>query len=133
MSRPRVVLADDHEQLLAAASRLLAPDFEIAATVTDGPAALSAAARLDPDVVVLDLSMPGFDGIEVARRLRDAGSRAAVVILTVHDDPELLRACLETGALGYVLKSRMAQELAVAIRAACAGQGFVSPALGATQ
>jgi DNA-binding NarL/FixJ family response regulator len=130
MSRARVLLADDHQPLLAAASRLLQTEFDIVATVTDGTAALRAAARVEPDVVVLDISMPGVDGIETARRLRAAGSRAAVVMLTVHDDPDLLRVCLEAGAVGYVLKSRMALELAPAVRAALAGHRFVSPMPG---
>jgi DNA-binding NarL/FixJ family response regulator len=125
--RPRVLLADDHQPLLAAASRLLESEFDIAATARDGATALGAAARVDPDVVVLDISIPVVDGIEATRRLRAAGSRAAVVILTVHDDPDLLRVCLDTGALGYVLKSRMARELAIAVRAAVAGHRFVSP------
>jgi DNA-binding NarL/FixJ family response regulator len=130
MSRARVLLADDHQPLLAAASRLLQTEFDIVATATDGTAALRAAARLEPDVVVLDISMPGVDGIETARRLRAAGSRAAVVILTVHDDPDLLQASLETGALGYVLKSRMAAELGPAVRAALTGHLFVSRGVG---
>src|SRR5262245_51971742 len=106
MTRARLVIADDHAPLVAAVERLLADEFDVVGTASDGPAALRAAARLDPDVVVLDISMPDLDGIEVARRLKAAGSRAKVVLLTVHDDPDLVRAALAAGALGYVLKSR---------------------------
>ena len=130
-TRPRLVVADDHAPLLAAAERLLAAEFDVARTARDGRGALQAIADVDPDAVVLDLAMPELDGIEVARRLRAARSRAKIVILTVHDDPDLLRAALEAGALGYVLKSRMSTELALAIRAALGGRIFVSAVRGA--
>jgi DNA-binding NarL/FixJ family response regulator len=116
--------------MLAAAERLLAAEFDVVGTAGDGPAALRAATRLDPDAVVLDVSMPNLDGIEVARRLRAAGSRAKVIILTVHDDLDLLRAALDAGALGYVLKSRMPAELVLAIRVALTNRIFVSPVKG---
>jgi DNA-binding NarL/FixJ family response regulator len=124
-------VADDHVPLLAAVRRLLAAEFDVVRTASDGQAALHAVADVDPDSVVLDLSMPELNGIEVARRLRGARSRAKVVVLTVHDDPDLLRAALEAGALGYVLKSRMSADLGPAIRAALAGRIFVSPVRGA--
>src|SRR5262245_24683498 len=127
MTRARLVIADDHAPMVAAVERLLADEFEVVGTAGDGPVALRAAARLDPDVVVLDISMPDLDGIEVARRLKAAGSRAKVVLLTVHDDPDLVRAALAAGALGYVLKSRMPSELVPAIHAALSDRIFVSP------
>jgi len=109
---------------------LLAQEFDVVGTAADGSIALHAAARLDPDAVVLDISMPNVDGIEVARRLRAAGSKAKVIMLTVHDDPDFLRAALDAGALGYVLKSRLRADLIPAIRAALAGRIFVSPVKG---
>jgi DNA-binding NarL/FixJ family response regulator len=130
-TKPRLVVADDHVPLLAAVQRLLAAEFDVVRTARDGRTALRAVADVDPDAAVLDLSMPELDGIEVARRLRAARSRTEVVVLTVHDDADLLRAALEAGAVGYVLKSRMSAELVPAIRAALAGRIFVSPVRGA--
>jgi len=130
-AKPRLVVADDHAPLLAAAQRFLAAEFDVVRTASDGLAALQAVADVAPDAVVLDLSMPGLDGIEVARRLTAARSRAKVVVLTVHDDPDLLRAALEAGAHGYVLKSRMTADLVPAVRVALAGRIFVSTVRGA--
>lgn len=124
-------MADDHAPWLAAARRLLAAEFDVVRTARDGRAALEAVVDTDPEAAVLDLSMPEMDGIEVARRLRAARSRAKIVILTVHDDADLLRSALEAGALGYVLKSRMSAELVRAIRAALTGRIFVSAVRGA--
>ena len=82
---------------------------------------------MKPDLCVVDISMPIICGIEAATKLKDSGSAAKIVFLTVHEDPDFLRAALETGALGYVVKSRMASELSGAIRGALAGRLFVSP------
>jgi len=111
-------------------ARLLAGEFDVVGTAADGSVALHAAAHLDPDAIVLDISMPNVDGIEVARRLRASGSRAKVIMLTVHDDPDFLHAALEAGALGYVLKSRLPADLLPAIRSALAGRIFVSQVKG---
>ena len=92
-------------------SQLLEPEFEVVTTVRDGRAALEEAARLDPDMLILDISMSGMDGIEAARHLRAAGSRAKIVFLTVHGDPDFVRAGLAAGATGYVVKSRLASDL----------------------
>jgi DNA-binding NarL/FixJ family response regulator len=122
-------LADDHEEFLAVERRLLEPEFDVLTTVRDGRAAVEAAARLAPDVVVLDVSMPVLGGIEAARALRAEGSRAVVVFLTVHGDPEYVRAALSSGALGYVAKSRLASDLLPALREAVAGRPFISPSI----
>jgi len=127
MTRARLVVADDHAPMVTAVERLLAGEFDIVGTARDGSVALRTVTCLDPDVAVLDVSMPDLDGIEVARRLKAAGSRAKVVLLTVHDDPDLVRAALDAGALGYVLKSRMPSELVTAIHAALTNRIFVSP------
>jgi DNA-binding NarL/FixJ family response regulator len=79
--------------------------------------------------VVLDISMPVLSGIEAARRLKAAGSPARIVFLTMHADPDYVRAALETGALGYVIKSRLATDLLPCIREALAGRPFVSPSI----
>jgi DNA-binding NarL/FixJ family response regulator len=129
LSRARVLLADDHEDFLAVETRLIEPEFDVVKTVGDGRAVLEEAAKLDPDILVLDISMPLLSGIEAAQRLQAAGSRARVVFLTVHDDPDYVRAALAAGATGYVLKCRLASELLRAMRDASAGLPFVSPSI----
>src|SRR5262245_4391185 len=129
MARVRVLLADDHTDVLAAVARILESEYDVVAAVGDGQAALDAAARLEPDVLVLDISMPVLGGIEAARRLRPAGSGAKVVFLTVHQDADSVRAALAAGAQGYVVKCRLVSDLPLALREALAGRSFVSPSI----
>ncbi len=123
----RVLLADDNEAMLARVAAMLPPSCVVVAAVTDGRAALAAAQQLLPDVIVLDLSMPGLNGIEVATRVRALGLPSAVVFLTVHDEEELIEAAIEAGGLGYVVKTRLASDLGLAVREARGGRAFVSP------
>ena len=129
MERPRVVLADDHHAVLNMVTRLLAPRFDVVGAAGDGLEALRLITALQPDAVVLDLTMPGLGGLAVAARLRQAGLTAAIVILTVTEDPALADAALAAGALGYVTKARAATELVPAVEAALAGHRFVSGSL----
>lgn len=126
MQRPRVVLADDHRAVLEAVERLLAPHFDVVGAAHDGLEALEMATTLRPDAVVLDLGMPGLDGLAVAGRIRQAGLTPAIVILTVSEDPGLVAAAEAAGALGYVTKARAASELVSAVEAALDGRHFVS-------
>ena len=123
------MVADDHQTVLDTVAALLAPEFDIVGTAHDGGALLETAARLDPDLVVLDISMPVFNGLEVARRLKKEGARAKVVFLTVHDDEDFVREALAAGAAGYVLKASMAVDLTHAIREALAGRIFISSSI----
>jgi DNA-binding NarL/FixJ family response regulator len=125
----RVLMADDHAATLAQAARLIGEQHEVIGTVSDGLALLSAAARLDPDLIVLDISMPGVDGLEAARRLKAAGCRSRMVFLTVHEDADYARAALSLGADAYVVKSRVASDLMLAISEAMASHQFVSPSI----
>lgn len=127
MARARILLADDHKEIRDRAVRLLEPEFEVVGTVADGNALVKASAQLKPDVCVLDISMPGLGGIEAAIKLRENGSQARIVFLTVNEDSDFVRAALRTGALGYVVKSRMASDLCPAINGAIRGRLFVSP------
>ena len=127
MRRIRVILADDHEAMLDRIAKLLITECDVVGTATDGRQALEAARVLKPDVMVLDISMPVMNGIETARRLREAGAKTRIVFLTVHDDPDYTREALETGALGYVIKPRIASDLMTAINEVHAGRIFVSP------
>jgi DNA-binding NarL/FixJ family response regulator len=110
--RPRVLLADDNALILEKASALLAKDFDLVAAVTDGRQALNASLQLDPDVAVLDISMAELDGLQTARELTRAGSRAKIVMLTMHDSDDYVAAAVGSGAQGYVLKTRMLADLA---------------------
>jgi DNA-binding NarL/FixJ family response regulator len=126
LSRPRVLLVDDNKAFLVHEADALSFEYEIVASVTSGAAALEAAARLNPDAVVLDISMPGMTGLDVAEELRKADSKAAIVFLTVHEDEEFVRAATAAGGLGYVVKSQLAIDLKRALEAALAGRPFRS-------
>jgi len=125
----RVLLADDHSAVLAQTINLLIGMFDIVGSVGNGPDLIKAAAQLDPDVVVLDITMSGIDGIEAARQLQRDGCRAKLVFLTVHDDLDYVQAALQAGGSAYVVKSRLASDLVTAVREALAGRRFVSPTI----
>ena len=99
----------------------------VVGSVKDSRRALEAALILKPDVIVLDISMPGLSGLEVASRLREAGSTAALVFLTVHDEDDIILAAKAAGAIGYVVKPRLGSDLTLAVQEARAGRPFVSP------
>ena len=123
----RVLVVDDNEAMLARVRAVLARECEVVGSATEGQAALEAAETLRPDVIVLDISMPGISGLEVATRLRKVGSTAAVVFLTVHDEEEVVLAAQAAGARGYVLKSRLVADLLAAVREVRGGGSFTSP------
>ena len=126
-SKPaRVLLVDDNDTVRARAARVLGKSCEIVGTVEDGPTAIEVAQALQPDVIVLYISMPGMTGFEVAARLRETGSRAAIVFLTVHDDEACVLAAKAAGVLAYVVKSRLGSDLMPAVSEARAGRPFVS-------
>ena len=127
MARARILLADDHKEIRDRAVRLLEPEFEVVGAVADGNALVRLSAQLKPDICIIDISMPYLNGIEAAIKLRENGSEARIVFLTVNEDSDFVRAALKTGALGYVVKSRMATDLCVAINGAIRGDLFVSP------
>jgi DNA-binding NarL/FixJ family response regulator len=126
MGCPRVLLADDRPGIRERVTELLQPDFDIVAIAQNGQQAVEAASTLNPDVVVLDISMPILNGIQVASRLRDLGCGAKVIFLTVHEDPDYVEAALSVGALGYVFKSRVATDLVPAVRSVLQGLRFMS-------
>ena len=126
VSQIRVLVADDHKQMLEYVSGLLSAACDVVASVSDGQAALDAALKLHPDVVILDISMPVLNGIQAAKRLLAAQPDAKIVFLTVDKDPDTCRAALATGALGYVLKPRLGTDLLLAIREAKFGRSFIS-------
>jgi DNA-binding NarL/FixJ family response regulator len=129
VKRARILLADDHDEMRDRVKRHLEHEFEVLGSVDDGFALLEAAARLQPDVCLLDISMPVLNGIEVSNQLKQDGSTAKVIFLTIHEDPDFLQAALRTGAKGYVIKRRLASDLRAAIREVLAGGIFISAPL----
>jgi DNA-binding NarL/FixJ family response regulator len=129
MNAPRILLADDHEEMLQTLVGILEDEFQIVGTADNGMRALQLTASLAPDIVVLDISMPEVNGIEAAWRLREECSLAKVVFLTAHNDPDLVEAAMSAGALGYVLKSHLATDLVSAIWQASVGKTFISPSI----
>lgn len=129
MSRPRVLLADDHRVVSEGLKRLLADDFELVGVVEDGRALVTAARKLQPDVIVADITMPHLNGIEAMAQLKKDNAHVKVVFLTMHQDPAYARRALEAGAAGFVVKHSAPAELVMAIQAALKGQTFITPAL----
>ena len=127
MSKVRILVADDHAGVREFVEGMLEPTFEVIGMVGNGKALVETARRLQPDVIITDISMPILNGIEAAKQLKQSGSRAKVVFLTVHSDPEIVRACLNVGACGYIVKPRMDSDLLPAVREALAGRIFLSP------
>jgi DNA-binding NarL/FixJ family response regulator len=123
----RVLIVDDNDAMVVRAAAALKTTCDIVGHARDGLTALHAVRNLHPDVIVLDIAMPGMNGFEVAERLRATGSKAAVVFLTVHDEEGFVEAARAVGAIGYVVKPRLASDLRVAVREAHAGRPFVSP------
>jgi DNA-binding NarL/FixJ family response regulator len=127
MKKPRLLLADDHVILLQGLKVLLEPEFDIVATVSDGRAVLAAAAEVQPDLILLDISMPGLNGIEAARQLRNSHPAAKLVILTMHSDLGFVRAAMEAGVSGYILKQSAATELTTALQEVSKGHRYITP------
>ena len=128
--RARVVLADDHPEILEDLRALVEREFEVIATVGDGHALVAAAEALDPDVIVTDIAMPGLNGITAAARILASNPAARIVFVTAHNHPVLMQKGLTTGALGYVLKLTAGDDLLPAIRAALRGERHLSPTVG---
>jgi DNA-binding NarL/FixJ family response regulator len=127
MKKPRVLLADDHCVVAEGLRSLLEPHFEVVGIVSNGRDLLAAATRLDPDAVVLDITMPALNGIDAARQMRTAGLRAKVVFLTMHREVTYAARAMEAGASGFVLKHSAASELVTAIHESIKGGTYITP------
>lgn len=127
----RLLLVDDHEVVRSGLRMLLdnEQDMEIVGEAGTAAEALEAAARLLPDVILMDIGLPDMSGIEVAQRIREAQPEAAIVALTIHEDNEYFFRMLEAGATGYVPKRAAPDELLTAIRAAAQGEVYLYPSL----
>lgn len=127
MSKPRILIADDHQILAEGLRSLLETEFEVVGVVADGRELVASAKKHRPDVIVADVTMPSLNGIEAAVQLRDAGVKVNVVFLTMHRDVAYARRAMETGAAGFVLKHSAASELVTAVREALQGRTYVTP------
>jgi DNA-binding NarL/FixJ family response regulator len=128
----RIVVADDHQVVRAGFAELLdtQPDFTVVATAADGAEAVRACRELSPDVVLMDIRMPGMDGIQATRQLTASGpSRPRVLILTTFDLDEYVYDALRAGASGFLLKDVTAERLFDAVRVIAAGQALLAPAI----
>ncbi len=125
----RVVIADDHGIVLAGLRAVLAaePDIAVLAEATDGRAAIAAVQQQQPDLLVVDLSMPGLNGVEVIRRLHELCPATRVVVLSMHAAPEYVRPALRAGAAGYLVKGSGLEDLVRALRVVAAGGTFLGP------
>jgi DNA-binding NarL/FixJ family response regulator len=127
MSRPRILLADDHALVAAGICKLLEPEFDIVGTVETGRALVEAAPALNPDVILLDISMPLLNGIDAATRIKQSVPGAKLIFITVHNDPNYVAEAFRAGASGYLLKRSAASELAAAIHQVLRGQLYLTP------
>ena len=127
--QPTILIADDHKMFAEGLASLLEDDFELVGTVSDGQALVAEATRLSPEVIVVDISMPVLNGLDATRQLKQAGSPAKIIFLTMHADARLLSEAFRCGAAGYVLKQSAGEELVFAIREVIAGRRYITPTI----
>jgi DNA-binding NarL/FixJ family response regulator len=131
MGRKRILLADDHAEMLEELRSLLDSDYEIVGAVENGEKLVEAATTLKPDLIVSDISMPVMTGFEAAARIREAGISTKIIFLTVQSSSAYLKKARALGADGYVLKVYTNEQLPTAISSVLTGARYVSPQLTA--
>ena len=129
MARARIVIADDHSLVLEAYRQLLEPDFDVAGTASNGQELLNIAPALNPDIILLDISMPTMNGLEVTKQLRAAVPHAKIIFVTMMSEPFYISQAFQLGASAYVLKQSASAELLSALNAALKNQRYISPQL----
>jgi DNA-binding NarL/FixJ family response regulator len=127
MSKPRILLADDHALVLEGFRRILEGQYDLVGTVEDGRALLDAAKALSPDLVILDVSMPLLNGIDAAAQLKKLQPKIKIIFVTMHADRDYVRSAFEAGASAYLLKRSAVDELEQAIRAVISGHSYITP------
>jgi DNA-binding NarL/FixJ family response regulator len=127
MAKPRVILADDHTLILEAFEKLLAPECDIVARVTDGRALIEAVKEHRPDIVVLDLGMPLLNGLDAARQIKQNDKTVRLVFVTMNEDPDIAAEAFRAGGSAYLLKRSAGSELLTAIREAMRNRSYVTP------
>ena len=126
LSRVRILAADDNPAILNHVAEMLQTDYQIVGAVTDENSVCMEVEKLGPDLIVLDISMGARNGIEIAQHLREQGYAGEIIFLTVHEDPDFVSAAIGAGGRGYVIKSRMNADLALAIKSVLSHRIFVS-------
>jgi len=126
MQKIRVMMADDNAEMLVAASTIVASEFEAPETFLDGDSLLAAIFPRQPELIILDVGLGESSGFDVARQLAARGCSSKVLFLTVNEQEEFVNAGLAIGALGYVFKSQLSEDLIPAMKSALAGRQFVS-------
>lgn len=129
MSRAKILLADDHVLIAQALTHLLAAEFDVVGTVSDGRALLKMAGELKPDVVVVDIGMPLLNGLDAAEQLKTFHPQIKIIFLTQNREPRFAVEAFRRRASGYLLKDSAASELTLAIREALRGRSYVSPVI----
>jgi DNA-binding NarL/FixJ family response regulator len=127
MKRPRVLIADDHRLLREAFAQLLEPSCDVVGAVGDGHAMLTAAREHQPDIIVLDIGMPGMNGLDAARQLKRELPQINVIFLTMNEDPDVAAEAFRCGASAYLLKNSAASELRQAIQEVVHGRSYITP------
>lgn len=127
MDRIRLLLADDHVMFAQGIESLLGDEFELLGKAENGEQLVEATLRFQPDVILVDISMPVLNGFDAVRKIRESGSQARIIFLTMHDDAMLLAEAFRCGASGYILKHAAGEELINAIREVARGHNYVSP------
>ena len=129
MTRPRVLIADDHRMVAEGLRSLLEPEFELVEIVEDGRQLIDAAKRLAPDIIVADITMPQLNGLDAVEQIRREGCKAKIIFLTMHKDATYAARALSAGASGFVLKHSASSELLKAVRESLGGRTYVTPVI----
>lgn len=127
--KPRLLLVDDHALVLAGLSKLLDEQFEVIGTLNNGRELLKVVQRQEPDLILLDISMPLLNGIEAARQVQRIAPHIKIIVLTQQTGKEYVQAAFQAGARGYILKQSAAEELLTALEEVRAGRYYITPSL----
>lgn len=125
----RILLVDDSREMLDHLSNMLQPEYDVIDKVADGNLVCSKVASLSPDIIILDISMGDYSGIEIAHRLRQQGYAKEIIFLTVHEDPDFVTAAIGAGGGAYVTKPRMTEDLGLAVKSVLSHRVFISAPL----
>ncbi len=131
MNKTKIFLADDHAIFLKGLTRVLEEDnsLEIAGTANDGNTALEKILSIRPDIIIMDISMPGLNGLQVSEKLMETGHRFHIILLTIYSEEEIFRQALQFNVKGYVLKDQIADDILDCIRIVRTGKSYISPSL----
>jgi DNA-binding NarL/FixJ family response regulator len=129
MHRPRVIIADDHKIVVEGLTKILSPDYNVVMTCDNGEKLIQAVAAYNPDVIVVDITMPKMNGIDAVARIKKIQPGVKVIFLTMHRDIAYVARCFEAGASGYVLKHSVSDELITAIQVALEGDIYIAPSI----